>query len=72
MTKDILTTKIMKAAKSVGFETPLRFFASPCVLCGYITSFFARFVRFVVKPNSFLVAAFAALGSLRLKKLRRR
>jgi hypothetical protein len=42
MTKDILTTKIMKATKSGGFETRPYIFCVPCVLCGYITSFFAH------------------------------
>jgi hypothetical protein len=71
MTKDIINTKIMKVTKSAGFESRPTFFCVPCVLCGYITSFFVLSLRFVVKPNSFLVAAFAALGSLRFKKLRR-
>jgi hypothetical protein len=48
MTKVILTTKeIMKATKSGRFETRPYTICVPCVLCGYVTSFF---VLFVVKP----------------------
>jgi len=50
MTKDILTTKIIKATKSGGFETRPYVFLRPLRSLQLHHFFLVLFVRFVVKP----------------------